>query len=126
MKLDAAWLERYLVALAVVFGGMFAVSAQCGCCHHCLQCFSDMPLLVRYLLFFFLFCCSFSGFLILLPMILHGLILLCLCLSLFILLMLHGVCVMETMGYVLMGGLIPLFMYHHLFCVSSCPYDIYT
>ena len=77
MKLDAAWLEWYLVALAVVFDGMLAVSAQCGCCHHCLQCFSDIPLLVRYLLFFSCFVVYILALLILLPMILHGLILLC-------------------------------------------------
>ena len=34
MKLDAAWHEWYLVALAIVFDGMLAVSAQCGCFLH--------------------------------------------------------------------------------------------
>ena len=33
----------------------------------------------------------------------------------FYFLILHGVCIMGTMGYILVGGLIPLFMYHHLF-----------
>ena len=36
MKLDAAWHEWFLIALAVVIGGLLAVSAQCECCHHCL------------------------------------------------------------------------------------------
>ena len=34
MKLGAAWHVWVLVALAVVYNGMLAVSAQCGCCHH--------------------------------------------------------------------------------------------
>ena len=34
MKLDAAWHEWSSVALAVMIGGMLAVTAQCGCCHH--------------------------------------------------------------------------------------------
>ena len=43
MRLDAAWHEWILVALAVVIDGMLAVSAQCGCCHHFLPYFSIMP-----------------------------------------------------------------------------------
>ena len=56
MKLDAAWHVWVLVALAVVIDGVLAVSAQCGCCHHFLQCFSNMPFQVYFSLvsFFFL------------------------------------------------------------------------
>ena len=43
--LDAAWHEWCLIALAVVLGGMLAVSAQCGCCHHWLHCFLVCPIL---------------------------------------------------------------------------------
>ena len=39
MKLDAAWHEWILVALAVMIDGVLAVSAQCGCCLHFLQIF---------------------------------------------------------------------------------------
>ena len=34
MGLDAAWHGWILVALPVMFDGVLAVSAQCGCCHH--------------------------------------------------------------------------------------------
>ena len=58
MRLDAAWHEWILVALAVVVDGMLAVSAQCGCCHHFLPYFSHMPFRVYFLwLHFFLFVC---------------------------------------------------------------------
>ena len=41
--------------------------------------------------------------------------------------MLHGVCVVGIMGYLLVGGLILLFMYHHLclYCISYDPCDMY-
>ena len=42
-------------------------------------------------------------------MILHGLMF-----GYFFVLILHGVCVMGIMGYILVGGLILLFMYHQL------------
>ena len=62
--MDAAWHEWYLLALAVLFGGMLAVSAQCECCHHWLPYFFIMPYLVWYLVFCF--------FVFLLQMILNG------------------------------------------------------
>ena len=45
MGLDAAWHEWFLVALPVMFDGVLAVSAQCGCCHHSLHCFLICPVL---------------------------------------------------------------------------------
>ena len=56
----------------------------------------------------------YSGFVgsLLHTMILHGLQFVFL---FFFFLILHGVYVVGIMGYVLVGGLILLFMYHHLF-----------
>ena len=80
MRLDAAWHEWILVALAVVIDGMLAVSAQCGCCHHFLPYFSIMPYQVCFLWLSFFFiglhpvCCMYYGFLpSILHIILHGL-----------------------------------------------------
>ena len=53
MRLDAAWREWILVALAVVIEGVLAVSAQCGCCHHFLPFFLLCP--IRFVFFDFLF-----------------------------------------------------------------------
>ena len=55
MRLDAAWHEWILVALAVVIDGMLAVSAQCGCCHHFLPYFSIMPYQVCFLTLHFFY-----------------------------------------------------------------------
>ena len=56
MRLDAAWHEWILVALAVVIDGVLAVSAQCGCCHHFLPYFSIMPYQVCFVWLHFFFC----------------------------------------------------------------------
>ena len=83
MKLDAAWHEWVLVALAVVVDGVLAVSAQCGCCHHFLQYFTDMLFQVCCALVSFFssfgllpfFCYMYSSFVeSILHIILHGLL----------------------------------------------------
>ena len=90
----------------------------------CLQCFPDMPYPVWYLLCFSLFSCMCSRFLLsIMLIILHGLLFICFLLYSFLSLILHGVCIIGIMGYVLVGGLILLFIYHHL-CISCCPYGI--
>ena len=53
MRLDVAWHEWILVALAVVIDGVLAVSAQCGCCHHFSPYFWICPF--RFVTFGFIF-----------------------------------------------------------------------
>ena len=101
MELDAAWHVWYLIALAVLVDGVLAVSAQCGCCHHWLHYFLICP-------FIFLVPCVLA-FCFILHMILHGF-----CLYIYFSLILHGVYILGIIGYVLVGGLILLFTYHHL------------
>ena len=80
MRLDAAWHEWVLVALAVVIDGVLAVSAQCGCCHHFCPYFLMCPF--RFVFFNFIFfvglhpvCCMYYSFLTpILHIILHGLL----------------------------------------------------
>ena len=117
MELDAAWHEWVLVALAVVIDGMLAVSAPCGCCHHYLldSVFLAMPMCVWYL---FPFCYMLFGFIYPLPCVITWFpsvicffsfnVPWCTC---------YG-------GYGLCfgGGLIPLFMYHHLFVFFLLPF----
>ena len=126
MELVAAWLGWSSIALAVMIDSMLAVSAQCGCCLH-FHSSSSMPFhvfspfgvvlyafcpffsfgLLHVLLYVFWFCHLFV--ISFLHIILHGLVF-----GYFLFLILHGVCVVGIMGYLLVGGLILLFMYHHL------------
>ena len=50
----------------------------------------------------------------------------CFFLYFFCILILHGVYVIGIVGYILVGGLILLFMYHHLCFISCCPYNMYS
>ena len=120
MKLYAAWHELSSMALAVVIDGMLAVSAQCGCFHH-FHSSSSMPFRVFSLfgVILYAFCpfFSFGLLLVLLSSLCHlfftyNITWFDVCL--FFVLLLHGVCVVGIMGYLLEGGLILLFMYHHL------------
>ena len=70
MGLDAAWHECVLIALALLIVGELAVSAQCGCCHHSLPYFSNMPFQVCFLWLHFFsslglhpVCCMYYSFL---------------------------------------------------------------
>ena len=127
MKLDAAWHEWSSVALAVMIDGMLAVSAQCGCCHHFHSSYS-MPFHVfsPFGVILYPFWCFFILLWSVACFIVCFLVLSSLChlyftynitwfnVWLFLFLVLHGVCVVGIMGYLLVGGLILLFMYHHL------------
>ena len=120
-KLDAAWHEWVLMALAVLIDGVLAVSAQCGCCHNFLPYFSNMPFQVCFLWLHFFssvglhpVCYMFYSFLTsILHIILHGLLFVFCVLFLFLGITWCICC--GDYGIYLVGGLILLFMYHHLF-----------
>ena len=124
MGLDAAWHECVLIALAVLIVGVLAVSAQCGCCHHSLPYFSNMPFQVCFLWLHFFsslglhpVCCMYYSFLTsILHILLLGLLFVFCVLFLFLVITWCICC--GDYGIYLVGGLILLFMYHHLFVCS--------
>ena len=70
----------------------------------CFHTFPDMPYLVWYLLLY-------SGIYLAFNITWFVVYLF---LAVFVFLILHGVCIIGIIGCILVGGLIPLFMYHHL------------
>ena len=96
MRLDAAWHVWFLVALPVMIDGVLAVSALCGCCHHLLLYFLVCPI------FLVPSVCDITWFLF----------------AFFFLFIITWCMCCGDYGFCLVGGLILLFMYHHLFVYS--------
>ena len=105
------WLEFLVVGCCMAYVVMYSIGCSVGryACSLCtVWVLSPLASLLV---------CPIS-FWYLLVIILHG------CLFIFFFLVLHGVCVMGIVGNALVGGLILLFMYHHLFmcCLWSLCY----
>ena len=118
-----------LIALTVLNDGMLAVSAQCGCCHHSIMCIDIYAL--QFVLFHL---CS--------PYILAGIfyghlyqwyVYMKFWIIVIQFYIWYWMVVdiawyiysLEFMVYILVGGLILLFMYHHLVCIFYSPCSVY-